>query len=245
MRDKPRYVIGTGFHSNPGPQGDALAWFYSKIWLANTAAHSTPQTIYVLATGEGKRPPMEGETTVWIELYGDLGHCGDLLSGKKNYHFGGWTMTMLTGAMMAYQCEADFIFKEQDTLAFGPWVERMYEEIGPRGCIFGSCRLMGAANSLMLIRHAFIPEFVRLYLGTGPETNEANLGEKKIAKLQADYPAKFCRFSFGFDRDRPLDLKAPVWYGQKFTAAELWQIRDAGLIAFDAMPDECQKFTNA
>ena len=147
-------------------------------------------------------------------------------------------------AMLAYVNECDFIYKEQDSLCFGPYVDTMYSEIGSHSCIFGSSVLMGSHASPMLIKHSFIPEFVRLYLGTPAENKPDQIGEVKFARLQHEHPDQFCRYSFGVDRDRPFDVKAPVWTGQKFTRDELLQLRDAGLISFNECPNP-RVFSNA
>jgi hypothetical protein len=215
--------------------------------MANTLKHSEPFAIYVMATGDGEIPDVEPYKSVplfWVDILGDLGHCGDLLSGKKPYRFPGGALTWLTLAMIAYANECDFIYKEQDVLAFGPCVETMYNEIGSHGCIFGSCKKMASASSLMLVKHWFITDFVRLYLGTPAENKPDMISECKYAQLEKQYPSLYCRYSFGLDRDRPLNLKAPVWYAQKFTPDELLALREAKLIEFDKLPEGMAKFTN-
>lgn len=236
-----QYVIGTGYYTRCGVRGDALAWFY-QLWLENTVKYAEPLAIYVLAGGDGKLPKDAfGEkldcVVIWTDILGDLGHCGQVLSGEKPYYFCGASATILTLAMLAYLNESDFIFKEQDVLAFGDYVATMYRELGDRGCIFGSQRGQLCANSLFLVRHAAIPEFVRLYLGTPRENAPNQMGEIKYARLERERPDFFCRYSFGVDRERPFDVKAAVWYAQKFTTAELLTLRSAGLVDFESLPD--------
>jgi hypothetical protein len=163
-------------------------------------------------------------------LPGDLGHVHDLNNHRKPYHFCGWSISFVTLALIAYANETDFIYREQDVLAFGPWVERMYAEIGDAGMIFGKAKCMPAVQSLVLCKHEFIPEFVRLFMGTGSEQIKSNEGEIKFMRLEQENPGKFARYSFGCDRDRPLPLKDDCFYAQHLTGDELRQIVKAGLL---------------
>lgn len=189
--------------------------------------HSSPERVIVLASGNNT---IKGAPGQWINMAGDLGHTHDLNEHRKPYHWCGWSMAFCTLAMLAYFNESDFFFVEQDVLAFGPWVDRMYAEIGNKGMIFGSARVMPAVQSLVLCKHDFIPTFVRLFLGTGSEQLKENEGELKFARLANAHPDKFGRYSFGFDRDRPINMDDEVFYAQHWTGDELRQLRDKGLI---------------
>lgn len=187
-----------------------------------------PDRVIVLASGDGPRPKdMKGQ---WIDLPGDLGHVHELNTHKKPYHWCTWSIAFCTLAMLAYHNECDFIFKEQDVLAFGPWPEQMYKEIGNAGMIFGKAKCMPAVQSLVLCKHEFIPEFVRLFLGSGSEQIKENEGEFKFWKLEKENKGKFARYSFPFDRDRPLRYDPPVWYCQHTTPEELQTMRYLKLI---------------
>jgi len=241
------YIIGTGYHSSPDRRA-MLEWFW-HLWLDNTRRYSNPREVVILASGNiyPDWVPDEPETN-WIYLSGNLGHCGSLLSGEKPYRFCGCLAGMMTLALYAYCSEADFIYKEQDTLAFGPWVEQMYAEIGRHGCIFGSCgNVMPSSQALLLVKHGFIPDFVRLYLGTGSENTPDNMPECKFARLEKEHPNLFCRYSFGYDRARPFNVNDKVWHAQKFTCEELELLAAAKLIPAEAvknMPQTEGAFTN-
>ena len=249
MKDH-QYIIGSGYHSHLGARGDAMAWFFDELWMPNTEKYSDPYAIYVLATGDGLVPECRCNKhykqlpLFWVDILGDIGHCGALLNGSKPYHFCGCSASILTMAMIAYLNECDFIYKEQDVLMFGPCVETMYRELGDRGCIFGRQRCMPCANSLMLVRHSYIPEFVRLYLATERENTPDGIAECKYARMQQQHPDQICYYSFGVDRDRPLDLDARAWYAQKFSPEELLAMRAAELVEFDSLPEGIDTFTN-
>lgn len=175
-------------------------------------------------------------------MKGDIGHAYDLICGRKPYAWCGWSVSIMSLAMIAYFNETDFIWKEQDCLAFGDWTKQIYDEVGDKDVMFGSWR-PGAANSLFWVRHSFIPEFVRLYLGTGDERLDCNLGEKKFERLEAEHPSRFGRYTFGYDRDRPFCMKQPVFYAQKFSPQELVDLRAAGLIDFEGDPPDNTVFS--
>jgi len=222
MSDR-KYTIGTGYHCRPG---QTFEKFY-QTWWDNTHKYANPAKVLVIASG-GNAP--KGFPGSWLKLQGDLGHVHDLNNHRKPYHFCGWSMAFITTALVAYMNETDFIWKEQDVLAFGPWPEKMYAEIGEAGMIFGSARIMPAVQSLVLCKHWFIPEFVRLFLGSGSEQDKENEGEQKFVRLEKQNPKLFARYSFGYDRDRPFNMKDPVWYAQHLSGKELTMLVKAGLL---------------
>lgn len=222
----PRYMIGSGFYNPPGGDHDK---FFS-VWFENTVKYAQPEDILILSNGGSV---IEGAQGQWIDLPGNLGHTHDLTNGRKPYEWCGWSMAFFTLAMLSYCNETDFIFKEEDCLAFGPWVQQMYAEIGDKKCIFGSSKMphqQACAQSLVLVKHHFIPEFVRLYMGTGSERLKENECELKFARLERNHPDHFTRFCFGYDRDRPINYGDAVWYGQHFTPQEMHELRRLALI---------------
>lgn len=229
------YIVGTGFYHAPG-QEEWANWFWS-LWLESVMRHTPLNKVVVIANGCCVPMWTAHHGINIVKLEGNCGHVGDLLSGAKKHRLCGWSATVLTLAMIAYANESDVCFIEQDVLTFGDCIGKMYEEIGDAGMIFGSCKLMPAAQSLFLVKHEFLPDFVRRYISKHPENTDAWLPEKKFARMASESPDKVKRFSFGFDRDRPLDITLPVWYAQKFKPDELRMLADAGLINIEGMPD--------
>lgn len=221
-----KFLIGSGYYAQHTDE-KAAEWsnLLRHIWWTNTNRIQPEPKIVRISVG-GSMP------VAWRDnvcLRGNLGHINDLVVTKTKPHaFCGWSGAMLALALIAYCDESDFIYKEQDCLAFGPWVEKMYEELGGGNVIFGSCQIQPAAQSLFLVKHAYIPEFVRLYLSEGPDNDEENLPEHKFARLALAHDWK--RFSFGYDRDRPFNVAEPVFYVQQVTPEELEILRNAGLI---------------
>src|SRR5271157_1457781 len=217
------YILGTGYYSN-GRNG--LDWF-AKVWLENTFlfADPLPERIVVVSVG-GSHPPypamgLDGITPINVlDLTGNAGHVHQLLGiskPHKPYHYCGVTATFATLASLAYANECDFVYKEQDCLAFGLWVQQMYDELGGHSMAFGRCRIMGSAQSLFVIRHQFLPSFISYLFRSGSERDHMNLPEHKFSRLLIEMPDQVKYLSFGYDRDRPLNMTDMVWYAQKFT----------------------------
>jgi len=177
----------------------------------------------------------------WVELAGNCGHLHQLIGKEepaKSHELGGWSASVMTLAMMAYTAELDFIYQENDCLCFGPVIDQMYHDIGDAGMVFGakmtSPPYMACAQSLFLVRHRFIPKFVSTYLSLGRDGEDGKQAqmttESKFAAIERVISKSCRRLSFGVDRQRPLPIKSPVWYGQQFTDDEIQQLRKNGLI---------------
>ena len=233
-------LIGSGYcHGQTTGERERADVFFGT-WVKNTHKMGDHYVV-VLANGGCFPTDIANQMSRFgirydiILLPNNLGHVSHLLNGK-DVEFCGWSAVMISLAMLAYTNECDFVYKEQDCLCFGPVIETMESELGSAGMIFGNClypdgvHRMPAAQSLFMVRHGFIPEFVRRYLGMGKDGDPNNLPEHKFKRLEDETPDKVKRFSFGVDRGRPLPIGAPVWYAQQLTDEELEMLRSANLI---------------
>ena len=233
-----KFIIVSGYFN---PPNTGLEWFF-PIWWENTIRNGVdPSLIYIIASGSHRVP---NAPTNWISVNGDVGHCSHLMAGLKPYPFCANTIAVCAGALLAYLSESDLIYKEQDLLAFGPWIDQMYEEIGDKKFIFGSQSGMESANSLFLMKREFTLEFVKWYLGTDPENSPSAVAEAKFSNFQKQNPNDVCRYSFGYDRQRPYNTNDRVWYAQKFSGEELSQLMQLGLIGSQDIPKNHGKFSN-
>lgn len=226
MRD---YIIGTGFFERNGHEN--AEWFY-RLWWKNKKRYSSPKRIFVMAHGGGSvsARTMRECPADWIHLDGDLGHIHQINNGTKPFDWSGFTIALATLCLLAYQDECDLFFAEQDMLAFGPWPATIYGDIKDAKVAYGKGQMMPCFQSLMLIKHEYLPTFVATYVPRGSEKNKGDEGERRMAKLIEQFPSDYQAFSFPFDRDRPLDLSLPVFYGQQFTMEELTALKNAGLL---------------
>lgn len=214
-------MVGTGYH-----QKSEWDIEFAKIWYRNQREHTDFQKrIAVISTGAPFPIPNE-EINVF---YGkNLGHVGD---GPKELC--GWSAGFLALCMLAYNYGEDLVYREQDVLAFGPWMETAYADLGEGDMIFGprmkTAPWMVCAQSLVIVRHRFLLTFVKRYLALGKDTLDF-LPEHKFCVLRAQEPTRFRELSFGTDRERPLPFNDPVWYCQQLTGQELESIKQHGLI---------------
>lgn len=217
-----KYWIGTGHHVSP--HYDTAE--FRKIWKRNTLKYASPERIMTI---ESASSPIVGSQD-WIALRGDIGSLDEIYGDIKPYPYPGSFVAVCTLALLAYQDESDFIFKEQDCLAFGKWPEQLYADLGASGMVIGRAVAMPCAVSLILMKHWFIPTFVSWYLSSPSEKCEENLIEHKMARWQQQQPDLIKYNTFGYDRDRPFNADDPVWYGQKFTRDDLAFLANKGLI---------------
>lgn len=225
------YLLGTGAFRD-----DHAAFAMRARWetcVLRTFASTPPEAIVTLAVGDA-HPPEHYHLGQWLRLPGNLGHVGDLLNGSRPHKFCGWSAAVIQLAMTAYCAELDFMYLEEDCLAFGPWVQQTYADLGDGQFVFGrkmtSAPWMQCSQSLFLIRHAWIPTFVHAYLGMGKDGDPDNLPETKFARIEEMFPAECRRLSFGVDRERPLPYDAPVWFAQKLTPEEMTELVRRGLV---------------
>lgn len=229
-----KYTLGTGYYKG---NNQAETEDFMGLWVKNLIRYTNPlpQQAYFLSVGGSAVPewivqdgmPCPAQD---IQIPGNLGHVHHLLNDLNPYNHCGWSAAAIILAMMAYNNETDFIFREQDVLAFGPYIERMYQEIGDAGMIFGSYSHMPCAQSLFLVKHHFIPIFVRDYLTQGSDRDRHNLTEHKFRAMEGIHPKAYKRFSFGYDRDRPITYEDAVWYGQKISQEEIDELRKRGML---------------
>lgn len=211
------YIVGSGYHYRSDWDFD-----FFEIWKANTKKYN--DDYFVMSTG----PSLDNR---FVACRHNIGHVGDLIKeGREGLC--GWSASVCALAMIAYNCGKDFIYKEADCLWFGNVPERMYQDLGDKGMVFGakmdSAPYMACAQSTFLIRHSFILDFLRGYLFL-PHDKDM-LPEDKFVKLEENSPDRYGRLSFGVDRMRPLPWDAEVWYAQQWNQQELDEAKSRGLI---------------
>ncbi len=212
------YIVGSGYHY----RSDWDRAIYD-IWRDNTEKYS--HNYYIISTERGVTCSNQ------IICYHNVGHVGDLMSQNKE-GLCGWSASVCALAMIAYNCGKDLIYKEADCLWFGPVVERMYQDCGDRGMVFGakmnSHPYMPCSQSTFLIKNNFILDFLRGYLFM--PNDKDMMPEEKFARLEGASPDRYGRLSFGVDRMRPLPWDAEVWYAQQWSQEELDEAKSRGLL---------------
>ena len=234
-----RYLIGTGwFHRPSTSKPDQVK--QAQRWLSNVIGNATPppERIAIICQG-GCRFGIEASdfTPLPVEIVhvsGDLGNHNDLIQKRKPHAFSGWFGSVFALAMLAYNNESDLIYQEQDCLAFGDYVGQLYKDIGNAGVLFGRAHRghpnQCCSQSLMLIKHSYIPEFCSLLLSSHPMTTNEHTGEPKFMVMKNLDPANWKQFEWGYDRERPFNLSDKVFYVQQLKPDELAELSFNGLI---------------
>jgi len=234
-----RYSIITGYWSGTGWRGedkDQKQRFF-ETWWKNTKRFTSPVDVFVINSNSAQVPI--NKHGKWIDLSFNLGHVHDLdASNYRNKRFGGWSMTFIMGAMFCYANNCDFIFKEQDCLAFGSWVDRMYEDLHRTGAsmLVGRNRDangQGVEQSLMIIKHEFILPFVTAYLSFPADDAGGNFTrpEQKFRLLwQQMFGPQIAELSFGYGRARPPAYDQFPFYLQQLLPPELEDLKAKHLI---------------
>ena len=222
------YVIGSGYIG-----GDKGREKFYDIWAENLYRNPDVDAAHTyVSCSRNQEPPRDDYWITKIKVNGNLGHiCRD---DSQRHQLEGWACDVMLTALIAYNDESDFLFIEQDCLAFGPFVSTLQKECGEEGMIFGSNSWMPSAQALFYVRHAFIPEFVHTYLGKKIKDRKIG-GEDAFKQIETEYGSKIKRMSFGFDRDRPKGWLEEVASGkpcylQQISLAEITQLRNSGAI---------------
>lgn len=228
------YLLGMGYH-----ESSVNDYPFATTWIINVNRNATPKPKLICVFSTGASPGFERGyiapcPVINIGCNHNLGHVGHIIHGEKNNQLCGWSASFLGLAMVAYNSGLDFIFQEQDCLAFGDYIGQMYRDLGERGqMVFGAKMggppYMPSAQALVLVRHGYIPTMIRNYIEQGPD-GLASLPEQKFAGIEEmDWP-HVKRLSFGRDRERPLDFSAHIFYAQKLTEDELSELKKRGMI---------------
>ena len=219
----PEYIITCGYHQT----GNSASLF--RLWYDNTLKYARPKKIFVInAGGEAVR---YGEAE-WINV-GNLGH---VLSMPRKQKLAGCTGCMLTSLLLAYQCKCDWIYKESDCLAFGPYVEVLYKDLREQNALalVGKVNWNGVAKnvqaqSLLLVKWEYTLEFIQKYLSI-PMGDGVLIPELKFRHLQNDSYGRIKAMSLDYDRSRPIDYDRPAFYAQQLSAEELSALKARQLI---------------
>ena len=214
--------IGTGFYSSAEDHPRKLDFF--KTWLLNNPSFPTV-VIDNSALGLGPEPSFAayGADLRIIRVRKNLGHMSAPLVPSRLL---GGTLSWILPALVAYSENCDYIYKEQDCLAFGNWIP----EVRQGRASFGNHATMDCEQSLVYIARDFIPDFLAAYMAI-PESDAQVLGETKYKLIEAQFPGQIARHALqpGRGRPLPLDFRGP-WTAQQFTAAELAALKAAGWV---------------
>jgi tetratricopeptide (TPR) repeat protein len=159
-----RYVVVTGYFTAGGDEAEK----FFPVWYENTQKYAKPARIFVINAAS---KAVEYGECEWVNLSENLFH--HVLNMPTGQQLGGFSASVMLGCLLAYHERADLLFKEQDCLAFGNYVQTIYAEMGDKGMVAGPLLASGPGAgllsvSLMLVRHEYLLEFVARYLSLWP-----------------------------------------------------------------------------
>lgn len=197
---------------------------FFDLWYENTRKY-IPQEIPIHILGPDK-PNLENKENIKSLLeYENLGHFGDLLSKNKRSFLCGYTASVVYGMMDAYLRDKDFLYKEQDCLAFGDYVGEIYRIINNGknyGILVGPNQNQPCSTSLHFIKKSSIPYAINKICSI---SDVYCIPEKKYSEMP-----NLGKLTFGYDRDRPFNPKDKIFYVQQLKKEELQILKDEKLI---------------
>lgn len=227
MSNSQKYVIVSGFWApDPTKEPEKHGTFmgnkdlnkaykdranFLDVWIRNTLQTSKPEHVYIFNSNSDIPDIDESfvEKVQIIDLVSNPGH-----SISTELKLCGWRASILAGAIIAYASRCDLIYKEQDCLCFGDWINEIYENSNGISCgYYKSDRGLKAEISLVFVRHDRILEFIETLLTIVnndivnppyPETQMAEL----MDLMEGNY------LSFGYGRDRPINYEDRSFYVQ-------------------------------
>jgi len=228
MSNDRRYLLGTGYTARSKMPISANSFL--NIWLGCIRKHANPRPQEIVIVGDDSPRPyvLNADNVLFLRCHGNLGHVRDKDEGRTKHYITGWAASMLTAAMIAYNSELDYIFQEQDCLGFGPYIEQLYADLGDGMMTIG--RPPGAphfqlpsSQSLFIVRHAYIPFFVRDYLASGEDISvRGKYAEDRFYGLHTKDPTKVrVTGKWNMDRARPIAWDSSVLAVQQWTLPEI------------------------
>ena len=235
--DRPKVVVGSGWWCD----GASSAWrigspatrspAFFDLWLRQVHRCLQPHRIVVTDSASPIKPDDRSDPSlVWIELDRNYGHSNDIRIGRIKTKFSGFTRSVMTGAMYALCCDADFyVYVEQDCLLVGEnllakAIGDASEEIllGARTesgvGINGAVAAPMLQQSLIVVRRAALERFIEGLIGSPWSDGEVSPEEIMTRRLA---PIGLLRIPFG--RSRPIDFGRTHFYAQHLTEQELSQ----------------------
>jgi hypothetical protein len=212
MSNPLNILIGSGFYAAANEQSKLV---FLDIWMRNTLQVS-PRIAIV------NNSAFELLGNYFTRCERNLGHaCGQPANPIGRLY--GWSVSWIIPALISYADGLDFVYKEQDCLAFGNW----FPIVKQGRMAVGKNRDFPCEQSLFYIRNDAILEIVTAYLNI-PDSDADRLPEHKFGLLMESQP-EVMQFELPGGRNRPLPDSGP-FYAQKITPAELIEFKRRGLI---------------
>jgi hypothetical protein len=208
---------------------DTRATGFFPHWYRQVMRCLQPDRVVVTDSASPLKPDRTGlDALEWIELDANYGHPNDIRIGLLHHKWCGFTRTVLSGAMHALCCDADwYVYVEQDCLlqgddflehAIGGSDEAIFlgapTENG-RG-LNGNIAAPMLQQSLMIVRRDALPRFIDA-IATAPWTD----GEQSPEETMRLRLPPFGLVAVPYGRSRPIDFARSHFYAQHLEEDEL------------------------
>lgn len=244
----PKIVVGSGWWSagvrsqwNIGDDLTRSSVFFA-LWHRQVMKALRPNAIVVTDSHSPIKPDWRNfDRVTWIELDQNYGHANDLRVGAINTKFSGWSRSVMSGAMYALCCDADyFVYVEQDCLLKG---ENFLEESlgtrefdffcggrteGGRGLQENTVAAPMLQQSVMVVKRSGLRKFITSLMAA-PETDGELPPEVKMERDMAPYGTLLVPYG----RSRPIEFSRSHFYAQHLTRDELNAFLESENLQFD------------
>lgn len=232
---RPKIVVGSGWwcdkKSHDWAKGADITrkTVFFSLWLRQVERYLDPDRIVITDSNSPLKPDWQSHPKInWIVLDKNYGQPNDVRVGKIKTKLSGFTKSVISGAMYALCCDADFyVYVEQDCLIRGEDFLRHAID-GSDADIFLGQRTKGGKGiegrpaapmvqqSLIVVRKSGLERFISRTI-CSPETDGELSPEIKMD--QDLKPYDFLKIPYG--RSRPIDFSRSHFYVQHLENEEL------------------------
>lgn len=223
------YILYTGYVNHPKDEyclhlkyASLNTQEFFDIWYINTRKH-IPENIPIHIVGPDCPDLSKTKNVKCLAEYKNLGYCADLIEKRTNDFLIGYNAGVVYGMIDAYVRGKDYLYKEQDCLAFGNYVDEIYKISGSHSVVIGPNKTQACSTALHFIKRAGIPYAISTMVSAPDAVNL--LTEVKYRRMQ-----NLVWLPFGYDRDRPFNTKDKIFYIQQVKKSELQILKDEKLI---------------
>jgi len=240
LGNRPKIVVGSGWWCD----GQNHRWVlgsdrtrevaFFDLWYRQVMKCLQPDRIVVTDSSSPIKPDHAAfERVVWIDLDRNYGHPNDLRVGLIDTKYSGFTRSVLSGAMHALCCDADFyVYVEQDCLVHGDdFLQKAIAQseqdilLGPptengKG-INGQIAAPMLQQSLMIVRRSGLERFI-----SGILSATWTDGERSPEETMRLLLVPFGLVGLPYGRSRPIDFSLPAFYAQHLDDDELTRMRE-------------------
>jgi hypothetical protein len=229
-----KIVVGSGWWCDEAPHDWTLgspltrSTAFFDIWYRQVIRCLGPDRIVVTDSASPIKPDYRSYPLEWIELDRNYGHPNDVRTGRVKTKYSGFTRSVISGAMYALCCDADFyVYIEQDCLIQGEDFLRYAVGDTTQDILLGTPTENGKGlngctaapilqQSLMIVRRPGLERFLEGLLGapwTDGECSPEEIMRRRLA------PFDFIQVPYG--RSRPIDFGRSHFYAQHLDDDEL------------------------